>query len=168
MATVTVTLNMDDPKDLKLLELITLYKSGNLSGRNPSLTEVATQVTPKRAGQPEAAPDLGQAADNLARVAGVPGRKLTTKERASVAAKSRWERHKALKEGRTPPPTSKELKAQQKKSGTLDYSRAQEEDSGQYEEEQSDDINSMLGCPPDEGNPDARQIMSGMYRMGGA
>lgn len=170
---VTIELDLANESDRKLIELIQKFKAAEARGLNPSLVNTAAEVSNEapiasanaliQSGQ-----ELTKAANDLGdKLPGEP-RKLTPKERARVAAKARWAREKARKEGKPLPPTAREKKKKLKAtSDTHDYSRAREVPLQNFQQEEmleqrhSSVLSALMRPAP---SVDGREIMDGSWQ----
>jgi hypothetical protein len=179
-------LDLSKDSDRQLIEIITRVKALQAQGLEPSIVGAATETADpqmpsvnevRRAGvaMTEAANELAEAIPD-----GGERKKLNTKERAAVAARARWARDKARKEGKPLPLTAKELKKKEHSStDALDYSQAEQQSFEQFPQVDGIDFSQMslqhrhdsvLSALMNESShlpyPDGREIMAGTWERG--
>lgn len=179
MAIIKLTLELDFEKesDRQLLELITVFKGLQAQGKNPSLHDL---VTPRTQADPtfkrsslfpsseplvEVGKEITQAAKELDKQVGdlaQPG-KMNTHERARVAARARWAKAKAIKEGKPIPPPAP---VQKKKTvDANDYSRAELQDFRHFSQIDANfQIEPVTGMViPRQTYPDGKELLEGSW-----
>ena len=169
---VTIELDLSKPSDQKLIEIISRVKAMQEQGITPSIMQAVADTQNE---QPlasanqliESGNEVNKAVNDLGDKLPCEKRKMTTKERASAAAKARWARDKARREGRPLPPTARERKKKEKaQNDGLDYSRAAQEPADQYKvdslELRHNNFMRALTQPPPA--VDGREIMSGSWQ----
>ena len=184
MSTLKLNFELDLSKesDRQLVDIISRVKALQAQGIEPSIVGAAQEASHSPLPSVDAVRDVGkkitEAANELAdAVPEVDGAKLSYEERARVAAKARWARHKAKKAGAPIPPTAKELKKKAKSDkSNLDYSKATEEPIENYPLVEAMDLDQMLNSRAEQvfqqlvtashqlPYPDGREVMNGTWR----
>lgn len=177
---VKIELDLSKEQDRQLIEIISRVKAIQAQGGTPSIVGAAAIATesplPNTQAIREAGQQISEANQALADVLPGEKRKLTYKERSQVAARARWARDKARKEGKPLPPTAKELKKKERSSSDgLDYSQAEQQSLNDFEQIESpafDDRslslrgNQVIAALMDTSHlpfPDGREIMDGSW-----
>lgn len=159
--TVNIELDLADPDDKRLLELISTYKARIAQGEHPTLFSPSPDSQfPRTRPMAQVGGEINRAANNLASQIGSEPRKMSTKERASLAAKTRWDKIRAEKQNSTAPHTP----AVRKKKSTQpepDLSKAEEVPIGTFPSQNAQDL--ILQSFEQPNYPDGREILDGTY-----
>lgn len=169
MAEIEIKLDLDKESDRKMLEIITRFRAKEAQGETVNIEDAVNEALPKSSSSAlpliEAGKQVTRASQELSQAIGERA-KLDTKTRARVAAKARWERVRAAKEGR-PIPEKKSKPKKQKQSDNVDFSHAQEQPLVNYVEQRHEMALHALFDTSHLEHADGREIMEGTFKVPG-
>lgn len=174
-------LDLSKESDRQLIEVISRVKALQAQGETPSVVSAAASASHAPVPTTQAVRDVGkkitQVANELAdALPRDPGQKLSNAERARIAAKARWARAKAEKEGKPIPPTAREVKKKERSSTHgLDFRGAKEQQLSEFQEIPGETfglelqsrhnamMHALMNNRAEEGVPDGREILDGSW-----
>lgn len=166
MQKITLELDLDRPDDLQLLAVISKYKAEQAQGKEPDLKSVVARTVgsqfPNTTALQESAKEITKASQELGNTIG-ERTTMTTKERASIAAKARWAQERARKSGQPQPPAAV-VKKKTKARSEEGFDGAEEQPLAQFPTQSAQDFvfNQIEDRPP---FPDGRELIDGSWRQ---
>jgi len=164
----TIELDLDNEADRRMLEVVSAFKARQAQGESSPdikslIPEQAKPGLPSTQSFSSVHREMTQVANHLGSQVGTSG-KMSNRERASVAAKARWERDKAKKEGKPLPPAAKKKSSSLRNQQEGDFNNAEEQDFFQFPTQNAQDyvVNNLAPPPP---FPDGREIIDGTWRF---
>lgn len=133
---VVIEFDLSRESDRELINVITQVKGAQAKGQVVSLSQVISQLKTEAAPTPNLVQNLEKAGKTLTAATNElqqkigEERKLTTKERASIAAKAKWAKFRAEKAGLPAPAPAARKKKNKKKD--MDLSKAEKHESNQF------------------------------------
>jgi hypothetical protein len=160
-----IELDLSIEGDRQLMELILKYKAAQAQGQKLTIGDLVPHDSPSVKPLYDANKQNSEAATELKRVLGDDS-KMSNKERASVAAKARWAKFRAEKDGTPLPKTKSAQQKKQEKKKSLAFKGAEHIDLDSLEEKDGEMIFQGTGFIPKKRErvvPDPRKIMEGDF-----